>query len=791
MRLSPIQTQTRLERIMHHRKSQKVTRCFCPVARKVVFLAALILLVIEAPTVVVAWQQTQNTESTEVTRTTEEAAENLWNAARTGDLEKVRTTIENGCDVNSKTEYGATALSFACDRGHLKVVEYLLEQGADPNVRDSFYNSRPIDWATMKKHTQIARALAMAGASGVDSLVSQAINDEDIPFLKAVLDKGGVRRQTMLAGLKLAESKEAPELVAAIKDAIERQFPKIDIPESTIESYCGNYVSDQGAEIEITKMDQKLKVQLAENRVLVLELDRLGQFSNAANVLKFQFAAGEDSLVTGCVIEQSRQETRYRKLTAKESKAMSELASASNEKKEREATRESKEFSPSTRESRESRLADLAVSSGNWGQFRGNQARGIADGQNPPREWDAESEQNLIWKATIPGLGLSCPVVWEDKVYVTTAISEKDLEIKTGLYGDVTSVDDDSVHEFVTICFDANSGDELWRKTACKTVPSIKRHLKSTHANSTVATDGKHVVAWFGSEGIYCYSMAGDLIWEKSLGLLDSGWFYDREYQWQFAASPIIFDGRLILQCDIQDQSFLATYDVATGEEIWKVDREEIPSWSTPTVVETPTGYQIITNATKAIRSNDLETGTELWRIENNSEIAVPTPFLARDLIFVTSGYRPVRPIYAVRLNATGQLVRGKEQPGAEFLAWSQSSGGPYMPTPIVYGDYLYICGNSGVMTCQVATTGEDVYKKRLKMEGLTSFVGSLVAADGYLYITSEDGETAVIQAGPDFEIVSRGYIRENCLTTPAISNGKIFLRGQKHLFAFGSQQGS
>ncbi len=433
----------------------------------------------------------------------------------------------------------------------------------------------------------------------------------------------------------------------------------------------------------------------------------------------------------------------------------------------------------------ESLAADRQLSSDNWPQFRGNGARGIAEGQQPPTQWNHETNQNLAWKTPISGLGHSCPVVWGDRLFVTSAISGQEADLRIGLYGDVTSVEDNSEHQFVTLCLSALTGEVLWQQTACKKVPSVKRHLKSTHANSTVAANDQFVVAWFGSEGLYCYSHAGELIWQRDLGRLDSGWFYDRDYQWQFGASPVIHDGRLILQCDIQDQSFLAMLDIATGEELWRTDRQEIPSWSTPTVVSTPHGLQIVTNATGAARSYAFETGQELWSIIGHSEIVVPTPFSAQGLIFVSSGYRPIQPIYAIRLDALGDLSLSEGASQSEYVAWSEGKGGPYMPSPIAYGDYLYVCANSGILTCYQAKTGELVYKKRLPMKGNRSFVGSPVAADGHLYLTSEEGETAVIAAGPTFELIANNTCGENCLTTPAISRGTFYLRGQRHVFAF------
>jgi len=241
----------------------------------------------------------------------------------------------------------------------------------------------------------------------------------------------------------------------------------------------------------------------------------------------------------------------------------------------------------------------------------------------------------------------------------------------------------------------------------------------------------------------------------------------------------------LILYCDTQDQSFIAIHDVATGDEIWRTNRDEIPSWSTPIVIETPTGLQIVTNATGAARGYDFETGEEIWQIKRNREIAVPTLIIARGLIYISSGYRPIQPIYAIRLDARGDLTLDEGVDRSDYVAWSDTKGGPYMPTPIVYGDYLYVCSNSGILTCYQAVTGELVYKKRLSMKGNRSFVGSPIAADGHLYLTSEEGETVVIQAGPTFSLISNNFCEENCLTTPSISKGAIYIRGQNHIFAF------
>jgi outer membrane protein assembly factor BamB len=257
----------------------------------------------------------------------------------------------------------------------------------------------------------------------------------------------------------------------------------------------------------------------------------------------------------------------------------------------------------------------------------------------------------------------------------------------------------------------------------------------------------------------------------------------------------VIHRNLVFVQCDVQDDSFLAALDVDTGDTVWKVDRDEIPTWSTPTVCVTPDGPLVVTNGTRFVRGNDAESGRLKWQLGDNSEIAVPTPFVARQLIFVASGYRPVQPIRAVRLLARGDLTKSDKHPSdepaisselsaADGLAWSHPRGGPYMPTPIVYREYLYTCANNGVVTCYHATTGTQIKRRRLRGGSATSFVASPVAGDGHLYLTSEEGDVFVLKAGPELATSHVNPLGEPCLATPAISEGVIFFRTKDHLVA-------
>jgi outer membrane protein assembly factor BamB len=398
--------------------------------------------------------------------------------------------------------------------------------------------------------------------------------------------------------------------------------------------------------------------------------------------------------------------------------------------------------------------------------------------------WDAPKGINVRWKTPIPGLGHSCPIVWGDRVFVTTAVSgDPDPKLRLGNYGDVDSVNDTSKHSWQLFCLERDTGKVLWSRTAFEGVPKIKRHLKGSQANCTPATDGTRVVVCFGSEGLYCYDFNGKLLWQRDLGTLDSSFAIDIQYEWGFGSSPILYDGLVILQADLGKDSFLAAYRLEDGSRAWSTPRDEIPSWSTPTIWRNPQRVEIVTNAAQYARGYDPATGKELWRLAKKSEVTIPTPVASRDLVYVTSGNRPIQPIFAIRPGATGDISLKPDEDHSEQIAWSRMRGGPYMATPILYGQYLYTCGNGGMVSCYEAATGKEVYKERL---GGVSYTASPVAADGKLYFTSEQGQVRVVQAGPEFKLLAVNEIGDACLATPAISSGMFFVRSQHFLFALG-----
>lgn len=416
-----------------------------------------------------------------------------------------------------------------------------------------------------------------------------------------------------------------------------------------------------------------------------------------------------------------------------------------------------------------------------WPSFRGPQASGVAAG-SAPRIWDMESGLNVLWKAPVPGLGHSSPVIWDDHVFITTAVARDSQEIKVGQYGSGWSADDNGEQRWQILAFDRESGHLLWQRTAHQGTPKIRRHPKATHANSTPATDGKRVAAFFGSEGLYVYDMDGQELWRKDLGVLHSGSYMMPPAQWGFGSSPILHDDKVIVQCDILKNSFLAVFDADDGHEIWRSPRDEFPTWSTPTVIRRDGIEQVVVNGFKHMGAYDLADGKELWHLTGGGDIPVPTPIYAHGLIYLTNAHGAQSPVYAIRPDGSGDISLEGDATSNQHIAWSVPRGGAYMPTPLVYGDELYVCRDKGILRCFDAKTGVEHYKERIDTNA--GFTASAVAADGYLYYPSETGEIHIVKAGPSFEKPTVVDMGETVLSSPAIAFDTLFVRTRNHLVA-------
>ena len=406
-----------------------------------------------------------------------------------------------------------------------------------------------------------------------------------------------------------------------------------------------------------------------------------------------------------------------------------------------------------------------------------------------PATWDVEKGSNILWKTAMPGLGHASPIVVGDSVFIVTAQSDdEDPQLRVGLYGDIASVPTELSQTWRLTCLCKHTGRILWKRSLHEGVPQIKRHTKASHANSTPASDGLHVVVSLGSEGLYCYDRCGNRLWKKDLGLLDSGYYVVPAAQWGFGSSPIIYKNMVIVQCDVQKDSFIAAFDVQSGRELWRTAREDVPTWSTPTIFEGKTRTDLVVNGYKHAGGYDPATGKELWKLSGGGDIPVPTPVTAHGLVFLSSAHGRKRPLCAIREGATGDITPKDDDEPGEHFAWYQPRSGIYMQTPIVYGDYLYACGDNGLVSCYEARTGKLVYRERLG-NGSTGFTASAVAGDGKIYFTSEDGHIYVVKAGPTFELLATNAMNEVCMATPAISDGRLIVRTDNHVFAIGEPQ--
>ena len=393
--------------------------------------------------------------------------------------------------------------------------------------------------------------------------------------------------------------------------------------------------------------------------------------------------------------------------------------------------------------------------------------------------------RNIKWKTAIPGLGTSSPIVWGNRVIVAAAASEEDKTFRTGLTGDVKPIETLPTHTFSVYSLDLATGKVAWQRDAFVGKPITKRHFKSSQANATPATNGQHIVAVFGSIGLMvCYDMNGTLVWKKEIGALDSGWFLDPSYQWGHSSSPIIYKSSVIVQADQSRGSFIAAFDLATGRELWRTHRgDEVSTWATPTVITGPKGDELVTNGTK-VRGYDPATGALLWTLAPNSEIAIGTPVVHRNLAIITAGYPPVRPVYAVRAGARGDISLPEGKSASDAIAWSHDRDGTYISSPIVYRDQLYTLNNNGILTAYDVESGARLYRARVGGGG--AFTASPIAADGKLYIASEDGDVFVVQAGREYAELGKYSMNEVLMASPAISNGVLIVRTLGHVWGIG-----
>ncbi len=443
----------------------------------------------------------------------------------------------------------------------------------------------------------------------------------------------------------------------------------------------------------------------------------------------------------------------------------------------------------------------------NWPSFRGADALSVAeDDPRLPLSWSAT--ENVTWKTPVDGLGWSSPVIWGDRIFLTTVVSEgESQEPRMGLYfpfgspepgapelgfpepkeGELMEREKD-VHRWLVYAVDFESGDVVWTSEVNTEAPRFDRHLKNTYASSTPVTDGDRVYAYFGNVGVFALDMEGGLVWEQRFNPVAT------RYGWGPAASPVLHDDTLFIVNDNDEQSFVVALDAETGEERWRVDRDEGTNWSTPFVWQHEQRTELVTAGSDQVRSYDLQ-GEELWSFRGLNSISVPQPFSAHGLLYVTSGYvgDAVRPVYAIRPGASGDITLREGQQSNDHIVWYAETAGPYNPTPLVYGDFYFTLLDQGFFTVHDAKTGRELYfteqqivnqeVRRRIARGSGGFSASPWAYNDTVFVLSEDGDTYVIDTANDFDVVGTNSLDEVALSSPAIARGSLFIRTRSHLW--------
>lgn len=433
-------------------------------------------------------------------------------------------------------------------------------------------------------------------------------------------------------------------------------------------------------------------------------------------------------------------------------------------------------------------FASNAKTEQNWPGFRGPGARGIAEGYPTPAAWNADATagkvSGVLWRAEIPGLGHSSPIIWGDRIYVGTAVKlSGKASLRIGYYGDVKPAQDNDEQKWMIMCFDKKSGKKRWERVIRTSKPATERHEKSSHANTTLITDGRRLVAFFGSEGLYCFDLDGKELWRKDLGVINNSW---RGIGWGYSSSPALYGNRIVLLCDDPKNPFVGAFDLSDGKEVWRTSRKGASegSWGTPLIHNEGTRTQVVTNGWPYVVSYDLENGKELWRLRGGGDIPIPTPFVADGLIVISNAHGGKAPLFAVRPSAKGDISLADSSTSNESVVWSVPNGGSYISTPVVYHGYIYLANFNGVIRCFDFKTGNKVFEERLGKDCPCS--ASLVAADGKIYCPDEQGVVHVIKSGPALEVLARNQLGEPCLATPAISQGVLYFRTAASLMAIG-----
>ena len=431
----------------------------------------------------------------------------------------------------------------------------------------------------------------------------------------------------------------------------------------------------------------------------------------------------------------------------------------------------------------------IAVASADdeWPRFRGSNGGVATDHPSLPDQWGPA--QNIVWKIDVPGRSWSSPVIWGDHVFVTTAINTLETEsllpaasyVSRSNGGTMTFMDvskPSAPHRWVLYDVDLKTGRIRWERVAHTGVPAKSRHLKNSYAAETPVTDGERVYVYFGDVGLFAYDMDGKLLWSRPVDALEM------QTGFGHAASPVVDDSRVYIVNDNEEQSFIAAYDKRTGVQVWRVARTEASSWTTPLVWKNDLRTEIITAATGGVRSYDVNGGL-LWQFTGMSTFAVPSPLASGGLLYVMSGYTAsaLRPAYAIRAGATGDISLKPDQTSNEYIVWADRTLGTFHPSPLVYRGCYYILHDRGFLTCNDPGTGKPIYPRQRISNDTATFTASPWAYNGKVFALSEDGDTFVFQSGPEFKVLGKNSLNEMALATPAVAGGSLVIRTASKLY--------